>query len=220
MPIQEHNSWNHDNVAYRGEMEEFLAAQERVEVKARTLLLGEGEVADTLFIVNKGALRLFFNDDGRDVTFQFFMEGDMVASFDSLYNRLPSLFSLESIEPSSLIAVSREELFRFIHSNDQARDMFERILAERFHAYQQLFLSRIRNSPAMTSNNVARHICRAHAHQRPRRHHPVDYPSRPFPSRGNPRQNWIPDAAPRHRPYHQTPQILLRSPQKQNHDTL
>lgn len=155
MPIQEHNSWNHDNVAYRGEMEEFLAAQERVEVKARTLLLGEGEVADTLFIVNKGALRLFFNDDGRDVTFQFFMEGDMVASFDSLYNRLPSLFSLESIEPSSLIAVSREELFRFIHSNDQARDMFERILAERFHAYQQLFLSRIRNSPAMRYEELA-----------------------------------------------------------------
>lgn len=55
-------------------MEEFLAAQERIEVKARTLLWGEGEIADTLFIVDKGALRLFFNDDGRDVTFQFFME--------------------------------------------------------------------------------------------------------------------------------------------------
>ena len=66
-------------------------------VPARTLLLEEGQVADTLYYIRKGCLRLFFWNDGKDITFQFFFEGDFVASFDSMYRRQPSLFSLESI---------------------------------------------------------------------------------------------------------------------------
>ena len=41
-------------------------------VPARTLLLEEGQVADTLYYIRKGCLRLFFWNDGKDITFQFF----------------------------------------------------------------------------------------------------------------------------------------------------
>lgn len=126
----------------------FLSSQPKISVTTKTLLLEKGEIADTMYFIEHGALRLFFNDDGRDITFQFFFENEMVASFDSLYNRLPSLFSLESIEPTQLVAVNRNAFFEFIKSHDFARDMFERTLAERFHTYQSLFLSRIRNTPA------------------------------------------------------------------------
>lgn len=115
---------------------------------AKTLLLEEGKIADTLYFIEHGVMRLFFNDDGKDITFQFFFEDEMVASFDSLYSRLPSLFSLESIEQTELIAVHRNTLFEFISSHGFVRDIFERILAGRFHTYQSLFLSRIRNTPA------------------------------------------------------------------------
>ena len=53
---------------------------EKLSVPARTLLLEEGKVADRLYLVSKGCLRLFCCDEGKDLTFQFFFEGEFVAS--------------------------------------------------------------------------------------------------------------------------------------------
>lgn len=123
------------------------ATAERISVPAKTLLLKEGEVADRLYLVRKGCLRLFFPDDGKEITFQFFFEGDPVASFDSLYNRQPSLFSLESIEAAELSVMTRSDLMELIRRDLSLRQAYERRLVERFRAYQLLFLSRIRNTP-------------------------------------------------------------------------
>ena len=81
------------------------------------------------------------------MTFQFFFEGDFVASFDSLYKRTPSLFYLESIEPTEVLAIKREDFFCLIERNPLSRQQYEEKLIDRFHTYQQLFLSRIRNTP-------------------------------------------------------------------------
>ena len=59
-------------------------------------------------------LEVFFYNEGKDITFQFFFEGDFVASFDSLYRGTPSLFSLESIEPSEVVSIKKR---RFLSQN-------------------------------------------------------------------------------------------------------
>lgn len=120
---------------------------EYLSVPSKTVLLEEGKVARKLYFVRKGCLRLFFYSAGRDVTFQFFFEGDFVASFDSLYKRTPSLFFLESIEPTELQVISRDDFFNLIEGDSSLRQKYEEKIIDRFHAYQQLFLSRIRNTP-------------------------------------------------------------------------
>lgn len=125
----------------------LLEAGRILYVQSRTVLLKEGCVADTLYYIRKGCLRLFFNHDGRDITFQFFSEGNFVASFDSLYSKTPSLFSLESIEPSEVAAIERDDFYALIEQSSELRKEYEERLIERFHAYQQLFLSRIRDTP-------------------------------------------------------------------------
>ena len=124
--------------------EDALAA---LSFPSKSIILEEGEVADKLYYVRSGCLRLAFSNDGKDITFQFFFPGDIVASFDSLHNGAPSLFSLESLEPSELLAIDGKELKNIILANDVLRDEYEKLLADRFHAYQQLFLSRNRNTP-------------------------------------------------------------------------
>lgn len=124
---------------------------------ARSIILEEGKVAEKLYYVRSGCLRLAFNNDGKDVTFQFFFPGDIVASFDSLHSGTPSLFSLESIEPSELLAIDGMELKTLIRSNNAIRDEYENLLTERFHAYQQLFLSRIRNTPRRRYEELLEH---------------------------------------------------------------
>jgi|GEM_PF-6136741 hypothetical protein len=41
-------------------------------VPARTLLLREGEVAPSAYFIPKGSIRLWFNNNGKDLSFQFF----------------------------------------------------------------------------------------------------------------------------------------------------
>lgn len=120
---------------------------EYLSIPSKTVLLEEGKVARKLYFVRKGCLRLFFYNAGKDITFQFFFEGDFVASFDSLYKRTPSLFYLESIEPTELTAIRREDFYNQINNNLSLRQLYEKKLIDRFHAYQQLFLSRIKNTP-------------------------------------------------------------------------
>lgn len=120
---------------------------EYLSVPSKAILLEEGKIAEKLYLIRKGCLRLFFYNEGKDITFQFFFEGDFVASFDSLYKRTPSLFYLESIEPTELTAIRREDFYNQINNNLSFRQLYEKKLIDRFHAYQQLFLSRIKNTP-------------------------------------------------------------------------
>lgn len=126
---------------------DLLSESQTIAVPAKTVLLEEGKVADRLYLIRKGCLRLFFYNEGKDITFQFFFEGDFVASFDSMHKRAPSLFGLESIEPSELAVIGREEFYSLINSDLQAQQLYEEKLIDRFRAYQQLFLSRIKNTP-------------------------------------------------------------------------
>ncbi len=49
----------------------FIGNFERMEVPAKTLLLNEGEVSNNAFYLEKGIVRAWYNNDGKDVTFQF-----------------------------------------------------------------------------------------------------------------------------------------------------
>lgn len=120
---------------------------EKLSVPARTLLLEEGKVADRLYLVSKGCLRLFCCDEGKDLTFQFFFEGEFVAAFDSMYLQQPSMFSLESIEPSELYVIHKDDFYRLVENDVSVRRAYEEKLIDRFRNYQKLFLSRIRNTP-------------------------------------------------------------------------
>ena len=120
---------------------------EVLSIPSKTILLEEGKILDKLYFIRKGCLRFFFYNEGKDITFQFFFEGDFVASFDSLYKGTPSLFSLESIEPSEVLFIKKKDFYKKIESNPSLRLLYEEKIIERFSFYQHLFLSRIKNTP-------------------------------------------------------------------------
>lgn len=110
-------------------------AAETFPIPPKTILLEEGKIADRIYLVRKGCLRLFFYSEGKDITFQFFFEGDFVASFDSLYKETPSLFSLESIEPSEVLYIKKRDFYDKIESNSSLRKLYEEKIIERFSFY-------------------------------------------------------------------------------------
>ncbi|MBR5811627.1 MAG: cyclic nucleotide-binding domain-containing protein, partial [Alistipes sp.] len=69
----------------------------RLTLSAKTTLLHEGSISTKIYLIESGCIRLWFNNDGKDVTLQFFMQGQVVSSFESFINNQPSRFTLETV---------------------------------------------------------------------------------------------------------------------------
>jgi CRP-like cAMP-binding protein len=117
------------------------------KISSKTILLNEGEISNYMHFINEGCLRLWFNKDGRDITFQFFFEGQGVASMDSFFSKKPSLFTLESIEPSTVFSIGRDHFEQMLQLFPEIKEGFQEYIFQRLRNYAHLFLSRIKDSP-------------------------------------------------------------------------
>lgn len=129
------------------EWRKFSHFFKRREIPAKATLLQEGQISKSAFYIEKGCLRSWFNNNGKDITFQFFFEGQAVSSIESFKTNQPSLFNVESIEPCIIQSVSRKD-FQFILDNSPyIKNEVEENILHRLFFYQKLFLSRIKDKP-------------------------------------------------------------------------
>lgn len=117
------------------------------QIAAKTILLNEGEISTHAHLIKKGCLREWFNKDGKEITFQFFFEGQAVASIDSFLNNQPSLYNIESIEPSIIYSISKDNFEKINQLFPEFKEGFQKLMYQRFRNYANLFLSRIKDSP-------------------------------------------------------------------------
>jgi CRP-like cAMP-binding protein len=129
------------------EWEKFREFFKREIIPARTVLLKEGEVSEKMFYIEKGCIRLSFNKDGKDITFQFFFEGEGVSSAESFRNNEPSLFTIETIEPCIVHTLLKKDYFTIVSASPTIKQSLEDQIFQRLMYFQKLFLSRIKNSP-------------------------------------------------------------------------
>ncbi|PRY90341.1 Cyclic nucleotide-binding domain-containing protein, partial [Marinilabilia salmonicolor] len=113
----------------------------QIEVPAKTLLLQEGKVSKTMYFIEQGCLRTWINNDGKEITTQFFFEGQIVSSIESFRTNQPSLYSIESLEPCILQTVSQNEFQDAIENLPELRKALEEHLFQRLLQGQKLFLS-------------------------------------------------------------------------------
>jgi len=121
---------------------QYLLKEE--SIAAKTILLKEGETSKNIYFVKEGCLRLWFNNEGKDVTFQFFFENRAVSSF---FGRGPSMFNLESIEPSVIVKLKKSDFDTLLMTVPEFKDGFLEIVLQRMENYAKLFLSRIKDNP-------------------------------------------------------------------------
>jgi CRP-like cAMP-binding protein len=116
-------------------------------VDAKTQLIKEGETAQKLFFIKKGCLRVWFNNNGIEVTTQFFFEGEAATSLDSFLNNEPSLFTIEAMEPCE-IAIFNKSAYDTLMANDSAfKDWFYGTAIKKLLLHSKRLLSFIKNKP-------------------------------------------------------------------------
>lgn len=118
-----------------------------VHVPARATLLRQGEISRKMYFVKQGCLRASIDNRGKDITFQFFFEHEMVASIESFRTGQPSPISIKSIEPSTLIVLHKSGFEKLMHDFPEIKDYLLEIAFRRFAQYSRLFLSFLKNNP-------------------------------------------------------------------------
>ena len=136
---------------------DYISYFNRMQVPAKTTLLQEGEISKKLFLIEKGCVRVWFNNNGKDVTFQFFFENSTVASIESFIKKFPSPVIIETIEPSVLWWIHKKDIDRIIEEIKDVpllRDKLIDALFDRTFDYMKHFFSFIKDTPTQRYLNL------------------------------------------------------------------
>jgi CRP-like cAMP-binding protein len=118
------------------------------DIPAKVILLKEGEIADRMFLVEKGCLRSFFYKDANDITFQFFFENDAVASAESFFENKPSKFYIETIERTTIIEFPKKYYQEAMDKIPELKNKLFNGIQKRVYQYMDYMMSYIKDKPA------------------------------------------------------------------------
>ena len=144
-----------------------------ITVPRKTVLLKEGSIPRKIFFVKQGCLRTAIHSRGKDVTFQFFFEQDVIASIESLRTNQPSPISIESIEPSTIIVLQKKGFETLLRDFPQLKEVMFEYVFRRFAHYSKLFVSNIKDTPRQRYMNLLKES--PHIIQRVPQHYIASY---------------------------------------------
>jgi CRP-like cAMP-binding protein len=104
---------SHISAYHRLSAEAETALQEcfaEITLNRNEMLLTQGNVCRHLYFLDKGAIRGFYNLDGKEITHWFGFEKDFVTSFHSFITGEPAVENLQLMEGCTLWAISKETL--------------------------------------------------------------------------------------------------------------
>ncbi|UUC47150.1 Crp/Fnr family transcriptional regulator [Flavobacterium cerinum] len=133
-----------------GRMMLYLAEKydlEQITTDARITLLKEGEKAKRIYFIKEGCLRLWMNSNGKEITNQFFFEGSLVASLESVLTDQPSDFYLETLEKSTLYVLEKTQFEQLLKEDPEFKSWFDNYILKRFIYYSKHLLSFLRDKP-------------------------------------------------------------------------
>jgi CRP-like cAMP-binding protein len=105
-------SWERYLLLTREEKTAFMQASEVHHFKKGKVLVRQGHICDRFFFVLKGAARTYHRKGEKEFTHGFQIDRFDAVSLFSFITEQPSQESIELIEDSSLIAISRDNLHR------------------------------------------------------------------------------------------------------------
>jgi CRP-like cAMP-binding protein len=129
---------------------DYVSCFKCIKVPAKTVLIEEGEIPKKVFLIEKGCVRAWFNNAGKDITIQFFFENSTVASIESFRKKRPSPVTVETIEPSVLWVIQKKDVDRIVAEISEIpaiREMFTDAIFERTFVYMKHHISFIKDTP-------------------------------------------------------------------------
>jgi CRP-like cAMP-binding protein len=87
-------------------------------VAAGHVILKQGDVADSLYVLRQGLACATIEMDNRKFTLDVFLDGYVFAAMESLLTRVPTTFGFEVVSDSEYVSISRSILEKMSESHD------------------------------------------------------------------------------------------------------
>lgn len=102
---------------------DLMKSSALVSLDKSSIIVKEGAYSAIMYFIVSGCLRASYTKDGKDITDWFAFEGDFVSSINSFFQDCPSKHTIELLEPTILLEISRETIFT---------------LSDKYHCFERL----------------------------------------------------------------------------------
>jgi CRP-like cAMP-binding protein len=126
---------SHISAYHRLSAEAENALQEcfiEITLTRNEMLLTQGNVCRHLYFLDKGAIRGFYNLDGKEITHWFGFEKDFVTSFHSFITGEPAVENIQLMEGCTLWAIAKETLTGLLNAHHDIERLV-RIAYEKYY---------------------------------------------------------------------------------------
>jgi CRP-like cAMP-binding protein len=107
-------------------------ALKKIELRKGAFLCLEGKMCSHIYFLETGALRGFYNLDGKEITHWFAFENNFVTSFLSFITRKPGMENIQLMEDCILWAISYDDL-QELYRKHADMERLGRIMHERYY---------------------------------------------------------------------------------------
>ena len=111
---------------------EIVSVSKTITVPKNTILIKEGDRCKNLFFMNKGLMRGFYHDEGKEITHWFAKEEEFATSFYSFITNEPSPETIETIEDCELTQITHADL-QNLYKNFPETERIGRIITETYY---------------------------------------------------------------------------------------
>ena len=98
------------------ELELISSFFEFTELKKKDILLNEGEICQTIFLVESGVLRNYCNHNGTTINLSFTLENQFTTNLEAYINREPSKMIIDALQNSGVWVINSKLISRHYKS--------------------------------------------------------------------------------------------------------
>ncbi len=137
----------------------LLNCFEKKIIAKNDFLLREGSICRHLYFLEKGALRGFYNLDGKEITYWFGFNNDFVTSFHSYTTGQVAIENIQLIEGSIVWRIAKEKLTKLFDEHHEIERLVriayekyyirleERFVNAQFKTAKELYENLLQNTP-------------------------------------------------------------------------
>ena len=93
----------------------------------KELLTRAGEVENNFYFILKGLARKYYKKGQQEINTQISYEGHLLLSQESFHSRQPSEYSIETIEPTTVVVITHDDLER-VYAQSHRMEHLARLL--------------------------------------------------------------------------------------------
>jgi CRP-like cAMP-binding protein len=129
-------------------LSDFTAALQWHQWKPRSYLLETGQTAHYMYFLASGLARFFFlNQQGQEVTSDFYFAPGFITSVTSFVNQAPSRFTIQTLLPVEALAISRNDLLDLYDKHPQLERMGRILTEQAYSEAEKHLLSLLNDAP-------------------------------------------------------------------------